>query len=306
MRHLRFAAALAGAVAFAPAVFAEDMPVDETSATPAIQVENAAKLWAEFTALESAWDPALGKLYMEGAVIDRTELTDGEPKLTSFTSEQYLAAMPDMFAQMKAGNATEAWTNTKVMYDGPGRTRVTADLVITAGGVASSTSKVNVVIFDMVDGPMQVTADQRVVAAPGVTPPVDEAAATVEQFDAALGALDSAALAALIPADAKVIQLELGVDGDELSRTEQTQAEFLASVEEEFAPLRAAKGNGRFIVYESYRNEDGTWYVRGETVMSSPDTHDTYNTWGDSMTRVQKDGAWTIGTFQRSFQHPAT
>lgn len=306
MKTYRLAAAFAGALAFAPA-FSQDAPeVDETSASPAIQVENAGKLFEEFVKLESAWDPALGKLYMADGVVDRTVLQEGEPDLKSFTGTDYVAAMPAIFEQAKAAGATESWTNTRVLYDGPGRTLVTSDLTITSNGATSPTAKVSLIIFDMPDGPMQVTNDTRVVAAPGYTPPADESAATIAQFDAALGGLDSAAIAALLPDDAKIEQVELGVDGDELSRTTQSEADFIAGVETEFAALREAKGNGRFIVYESYKNEDGTWYVRGETVLSSPDTHDTYNTWGDALTLVQKDGKWSIATFTRTFQHPAT
>jgi len=307
MQTTRFAAVLAGVLALASPALAQDGAPDATSATPAIQIENATKLFDQFIALESAWDPAIASLYMDDAVVDRTMLSAGEPELKSFTAEQYKAILPEMFTQMKAGGAAEAWSNVKVLYDGPARTLVTADLVITANGAPSSTSKVQIIIFDMIDGPMQVTSDVRTVAAPGYTPPADEAQATVDTLNAALATLDSAAIAAMLPDDVKIIQVELGLDGDgdELSRVEQSRADFLADVETEFAALRAVNGNGRFIVYENYKNEDGTWYVRGETILASTETHDAYNTWGDALTLVKKDGAWTVGTYLRSFRHAA-
>ncbi len=304
MRHLRFATVIA--LALAPTAFAQEIPVDETSATPTIQVENAAKLFDQFVALESAWDPALGQLYMPDAVIDRTTLKEGEPELQSFTGPDYLAAMPAIFEQAKAAGATEAWTNTKVLYDGPGRTLVTSDLTITSGGAVSPTAKVQLIIFDMPDGPMQVTSDVRTVAAPGYTPPADESAAFIEKLGAGLGALDSAAIAALIPDDAKIEYVELSEDGEEISRVTQSKAEFIEGVETEFAAAREAKGTARFAVYESYKNEDSTWYVRGQTVVSAPESHDAYNVWGDMITLAQKDGVWTVASYVRSYQRPAT
>ena len=302
-RHL--AALLAGALSVTPLALAQEGEADPTSATPAIQVENATKFWEQFVAAESAWDPATAALYSDDGVVDRTTLSAGSPDLKSFTGAEYKAVLPTVFEQAKAGGAVETWSNVKVLYDGPARTLVTADLAIAAGGNVSPTAKVQVIIFDMPDGPLLITSDQRTVDAPGFTPPTDESAPLVAKLDAALGALDSNAIAALFAPDGKVVMVEKSVDGDELGRHDMAVTDFPGDLENEFGPLREAKGSARFIVWESYKNEDGTWHVRGEAVSSAPDSHDFYNSWGDTLTLVQKDGNWTIGTWERAFQHDA-
>ena len=305
MKIDRLAAALSGALVLAPAGLAQEAGPDATSATPAIQVENATKLWDRFVALESAWDPAAAALYSDEGVVDRTTISAGEPDLKSFTGAEYKAVIPSVYEQAKAAGWAETWSNVQVIYDGPARTMVTADLTIAAGGVSSPAVKARFIIFDMPDGPLLITSDARTVPAPGFTPPADEAAPLIAKLDAAMGALDSKAIAALIAPDGKVVLIERSIDGDELGRHEMAVADFPEDLENEFSPLREAKGSARFVVYESQKNDDGTWMVRGEAVSSAPDSHDWYNTWSDRLTLVQKDGAWMIRTYERSFQQSA-
>jgi hypothetical protein len=302
MKTLGLAAALLSAIAFAPFARAQEVGIDPTSATPAVQLESAARLWAQFVALEGAWDPALGALYMDGSSIDRTTLTASGPELKRFTAEAYRAALPAIFAEAMRAGATEAWTNVQILYDGPARTVVTADLTITANGIASPTAKAQFILFDVHDGPIQVTRDSRSVAASGYTVPADEGAPLIAALDAALGTLDSSAIGALFVPDGKVVQIERSIEGDELGRYTPDLADFPTILEEEFGPLRKANGRAHFIVQESRGNDDGTWLVRGASVSSAPDSHDWYNAWDDTLTLVQQDGAWKIGTWERSFR----
>jgi hypothetical protein len=302
MKTLSLAALLLGAIAIAAPARAEEVGIDPTSATPAIQLENATRFWAQFVALEGAWDPALGALYMDGSSIDRTTLTASGPEMKRFTAEEYRVAMPAIFAEARRAGATETWTNVQILYDGPARTRVTADLTITANGVAAPTARAQFILFDMHDGPVQVTSDSRTAAAPGYAVPADEGASVVAALDAALGTLDSSAIGALFVLDGKVVQIERSIEGDELGRYAPDLADFPTILEQEFGPLRKANGHAHFIVHESRRNDDGTWLVRGASVSSAPDSHDWYNAWDDTLTLVQQGGAWKIGIWERSFR----